>query len=73
MGGDGLDDGAHEFLITRVVNVVVMGQVAGFFIITREVVLWMYGYRMTFGAAIIALVFAFGMYVVELGWGLGRC
>ena len=71
MGGDGLDDGANEFLITRVVNVVVMGQVAGLFIITREVVFGMHGDALAIGAAIIALVFAFGVDVVELGWGLG--
>ena len=31
----------------------------------------MYGYRMAIGAAIIALVIAFGVDVVELGWGWG--
>ena len=34
--------------------------------------LWMHGYRMAFGAAIIALVIAFGVGMVELAWGLGR-
>lgn len=32
----------------------------------------MHGYRMAIGATIVALVIAFGVYVVELGWGLGR-
>ena len=32
-GSDGLDDGANELLVARVVHVVVVGEVAGFFFI----------------------------------------
>ena len=34
-GSDGLDDGANELLVARVVHVVVMGKVAGFFFSAR--------------------------------------
>ena len=68
----GSNDRAHEFLIARIVYIVVVGEIAGFFIFAREVVLGVHGHQMTIWATIIALVFAFGVDVVELGWGLGR-
>lgn len=34
-GSDGLDDGSNELLVARVIHVVVMGEVAGFFFIGR--------------------------------------
>ena len=71
VGGDGSNDGAHKFLIAGIVYIVVVGEVAGLFIITREVVFGMHGDALAIGAAIIALVFAFGVDVVELGWGWG--
>ena len=69
VGGDGSNDGAHEFLVAGIVHIVVVGEIAGFFIITREVVFGMHGDALAIGAAIIALVFPFGVDVVELGWG----
>ena len=73
VGGDGSNDGEYEFLIAGIVHIVIVSEIAGFFFFAREVVLWMHGYRMAIGAAIIALVIAFGVDVVELAWSRGRC
>ena len=70
-GGDGSNDGAHECLIAGIVYIVVVGEVAGLFISAREVVLWMHSDALAFRATIIALAIAFGIDVVELGWGFG--
>lgn len=82
VGGDGLDDGPNELLVARVVHVVVVGQVSGFFFFAREVVLRMHGYGMAFGAAVVALVIAFGVGEIEMGrsgadravhrWSIGK-
>ena len=69
VGDDGSNDGAYECLIARIVYIVVVGEVAGFFIIAREVVLWMHCYRTAIWASIILLVIAFGVGVVEMAWG----
>lgn len=71
VGGDGSNDGAHKFLIAGIVYIVVVGKVAGFFLIMREVVFGMHGDALAIGTAIIALAIAFGVDVVELGWGWG--
>lgn len=69
VGGHSSNDGAHEFLIAEIVYIVVMGEVASFFIFTWKVVIWMHGYRMAIEAAVVVLVIAFGMGMVELGRG----
>lgn len=71
VGGDSSNDRAHEFLITGIIHIIVMGEVTGFFIIAREVVHGMHGDALAIWAAIILLVIAFGVGVVEQAWGCG--
>ena len=82
VGGDGLDDGPNEFLVARVVHVVVVGEVTVFFFFGSRVVLRMHGNGVTRGAAKISLVIAFGVGEIELGrsgayraihrWSIGK-
>ena len=67
VGGDGLDDGPNEFLVARVVHVVVVGKVTGFFFFGSRVVLRMHGNGVTRRAAEISLVIAFCVGEIELG------
>ena len=63
------NNGLHKFLIVWVVYVVIVGKIASLFFFSREVMLWMHGYRVTIRAAIIMVVIAFGMGVVKPRWG----
>ena len=69
VGGDGLDDGPNEFLVARVVHVVVVGEVTGFFFFGSRVVLRMHGDTLAFRATEILLVVSFGMGVIKLARG----
>jgi hypothetical protein len=67
VGSDGLDDGANELLVARVVHIVVVGKVTGFFFFGGRVVLRMHGNGVTRRAAKVALVIPFGVGKIELG------
>ena len=67
VGGDGLDNGPNEFLVGRVVHVIVVGEVSGSFFFGSRVVLWMHGYTVTRGAAEISFFIASGVGEIELG------
>ena len=80
--GDGLDDGPNKLLVARVVHVVVVGEVTGFFFFGSRVVLRMHDNGVTRGAEEISLVIAFGVGEIELGrsrayraihrWSIGK-